>query len=414
MLLAAVHGLTSCSGAYEEYAELPEARFFPELHISVPANDIDRYEWAEAAVSLKNFGDEGFMSESAQVRGRGTSTWHDMGEKRPYRIRFDEARPMFGGNYAARDWNLLANAADFSMLRNYAAFYLGYLLSGFDFSPAHHFVHLYLDGDYRGVYMVSDQMHVHPGRIELNYNPDPALSEYLLEWCFHQREEGEIYFLAGGIQFVLDFPDLNALTYEHREFAQQFIIDVTEAIQSGDMEILRGFMDIPSFLDFYLVNELFKNADAGFSSLFFQIRQTEDGPKLFAGPLWDFDQSAGGSFSVDWYSNYSPKGMWAAYANRWFASLLLMPEFRDMALSRWNEIRCVEVAEIIASVRFLALAYAECFERNFERWPDKLGNYLWRTPPTVMGINSFAGQAEYLADWFEERVFWMDGFLQIQ
>jgi len=398
----------------------PSTGVFPSLRLTIAADEIHRTIWApNIMVSLENAGQAyEFANATAQVRGRGNSTWHFMGDKRPFRIRFDSARPMFGSAYSARDWTVIANAMDYSLMRQYSAYFLGRMLDGQCFAPAGHFVHVYLDGEYRGVYMVSDQMQVLvPGRAELASNLDPALSEYFLEWCGRSGgdEFSVVVQVAGNarsqdIPFVIDFPGGGILRQGlgHKDFVAGFLDDVSRAIHRGHRDEISRLIDLNSFVDFYLVQELFKNHDSFWSSLFFQIRQVEGSPRLFAGPLWDFDHSSGGG--DDGVSDYSPRGAWVARWNGWFRSLMGTEWFSQQAARRWNEIRGVEVARMIGRIWELAETYRSCFERNFERWPDKLGQYLWRTPPEVQAIPDFIGNVEYLVDWLERRIVWMNGF----
>ena len=392
-----------------------EFRFgvLPSLHVSLPAADLHRHEWRDGYVSLTGAGEHSFDPVDARIRGRGNSTWRYMGEKRPLRFRFSTPQPMFGTEYAARDWTLIANAMDFSLMRNASAYFLGSLLSGFDFTPGHWFVHLYMDGEYRGVYMLSDQVQVLDGRVNLTAHDDPTLSEYFLEWCRHPKSDEDVYFRVGfyGVPFEMTYPD--PASPAHVYFANDFMNQVDDAFRSLNFHALENLIDLHSFVDFYLVNEFFKNSDSGFSSLFFQIRQSPQGPRLFAGPLWDFDQSSGGSFAHGWFTDYRPERLWAAITNHWFLSLVRMPQTREMIADRWREIREDEIPALLSFVENFTAFYRPCLERNFERWPDKLGNYLWRTPPSVSAIATHEGQVEYLLNWFRRRVIWMDGFLLV-
>ena len=386
----------------------------PSLYVSIAAENIQHYEWTRGImVSLRGAGEEfDFENKLARIRGRGNASWWAMGEKRPFRIRLESPRSIFGTEYIARDWVFLANAIDYSHMRTVGALYLGTRLGRFDFSPVPAvFVHVYLDGDYRGVYQLTDHMQRYPGRVEVEYNPDPMLSEYYIEWCRHGRHPDDVEFYADEIPFLVHYPNSDDMTPEHIEFLTDFIDEVGQAIRNGVFEEVAALIDIPTFVDFYLVNEFTKNADVFFSSVYFTIRLEEDNRhKLYAGPLWDFDQSAGGTFD-DFYPDYSPQGPWAAYRSEWFRRLMRIPEFVEIVSQRWSEIRDVEVAETLAEIRYLTTAYKADFERNFERWPNKLGQYLWRTPPSMQVIGTYEGQVEYLLDWYEQRIIWMDEFL---
>ncbi|MCL2843827.1 MAG: CotH kinase family protein, partial [Oscillospiraceae bacterium] len=406
----------------------PQRQRFPSIHIDQAAEPHDspilgvgvhRDRWTPTRISIRDTESEWeFEDAPVDIRGRGNSTWRNMGEKRPYRLRFPQARSIFGSDVTARNWTLIANAIDHSQMRNFSAFHLGNSLGNFDYTPDHRFVHLYMGGEYRGVYMQSNHRHdATPYILGLTHDPaDPSASEYFFEWCRHPPPATDRYFSAAGTYFELSFPDIPFTTYAqmqsnpHVAWLRDFVREATARFARGDYAEVAEMVDIASFIDFYLVNELYKNADINFSSLFFTVRQTETGPKLFAGPLWDFDQSSGNT-RADFYPDYSPQGAWVATQNVWFRDLMRADWFSAMTHDRWNEIRDREVAAAIAHIQYMAETYADCFERNFERW-DVLGRYIWRTSPTVRGITTFQGQVDFLVSWLEERMEWMDGFLR--
>ncbi|MCL2192959.1 MAG: CotH kinase family protein, partial [Treponema sp.] len=384
----------------------------PSLHLSIEPYErggptaLHRTIWRNTTVSLRGIGIyEEFVFEevSAQARGRGNSSWRYMGNKRPLRIRFDTQRPMFGSSYAVRDWTLIANTIDHSMMRNYSAYFLGALLKGQYSSPARHFLHLYMDGEYRGVYMLSSQMHGREGRFEITYNANPALSEYFLEMCLRVPGEGGPYVLAWDpvhlrhIPIGITDPRGSDLTLEHQQFVQDFILQVDYALQGRDFYEISQIIDIPSFVDYYLVQEFFKNFDAFQSSLFFSIKQTYTNPILFAGPLWDFDISSGNG-----YGDFALPGFeWVAHLNPYFNSLMRVNCFRELVIVRWNEIRYNQIKTMIDHIRSLTSKYEACFEHNFYRWPDK--NIWWDHEEYF-----HREHVEVLIDWFEQRWIWLD------
>ena len=415
-----------CSEPYEhrEPCLLPpqsDLGTLPFLHLSIAPYERDedsalhRTIWRPTTVSLHGYGVYerfSFDEVNAEARGRGNSSWRAMGYKRPLRFRFPagQERAMFGSAYTARDWTLIANAFDHSLMRNYSAYFLGSLLDGLNFSPAHHFVHLFMDGEYRGVYMLSDQMEA--GRMGLVSNSNPALSEYLLEWCLRVPSEnpgllGDVYFLLNdSIPFEIRFPGGGVRRGGGNQFANNFIHSAYHALASGDYDEISALVNIPSFIDFYLVQELFKNQDIDISSLFFQIRQVSGHPKLFAGPLWDFDLSSGSM--VNWIDDIAlPEGAWMV-RNKFFGHLMNVDWFREKVRVRWSEIRNREVLQMLAEIRRQATTYRSCFERNFKRWPDK---NVWNPNPELVRL-SFMEQVDFLKSWLEQRKIWMDTFLQ--
>ena len=67
---------------------------------------------------------------------------------------------------------------------------------------------------------------------------------------------------------------------------------------------------------------------------------------------------------------------------------------------------------MLAELEHVALSYQDCFERNFERWDEKLGHATFRTPAAIAAIPTWRGQVEFLYNWFLQRKAWMDGFLR--
>ena len=105
--------------------------------------------------------------ENTQIRGRGNSSWWNS-DKKPYRVKFDKKQRLLGEDFAnAKNWTLLANHGDKTMIRNALTYQLGRFI-GMKFCPAAKFVDLYLNGKYRGTYQISDQVQVHKKRVEVD------------------------------------------------------------------------------------------------------------------------------------------------------------------------------------------------------------------------------------------------------
>ncbi|MCL2190402.1 MAG: CotH kinase family protein [Treponema sp.] len=485
----------------------PVARgIFPSLFLSVPAYEHGGFEvryrpdgtsinvWPpgpNSSVALLGSGGYDFVVPNAEVRSRGNSTWRYF-VKRPLRIRLSAARHIFGSEYSAANWTLIANALDYTLMRTYLAYFLSESLDRsrhspvpMFFTPMRRMVHLYMAGEYRGLYLFSDQIdNTRIGLSNQRSNAAPHLAEYLIEWCRHndtvptgfwgealvtENQVGswripeptpgaatvgghvsnnfeQFFWTNQGIPFEIAFPEtagfMRGTTANNTgwrdgttpqsgwAFVRDFVNLVEQTIRMEglltgfDEAAVRRIIDVPSFVDFYLMHEFFKNHDVAVSSVRFQIRQvpnTDDWthstgatrPKLFAGPMWDFDQSAGASSGggrPGW--NPGPTGAWAAVDNLWLRYLMGKGWFRAEVRARWNQIRDNEVQEMLGELERVAVSYQDCFERNFERWDEKLGRATFRTPSSIVAIPTWRGQVEYLNNWFHQRVIWMDGFLR--
>jgi hypothetical protein len=348
--------------------------------------------------------------EFVSIRGRGNSSWSF--PKKPFRLRFEthangsRYQHMLDSSFAARNWTFIPNFSDKTLLRNYSAYHLARQLDGMIFAPNTWLVDVYAAGIYQGVYMMSDQIsEVTEGRVNLTSNVNPEFSEYLLEWCSRAPDEGienEDWVRAGGgWPFSIDF---GGNSPAHVEYLRTFLDNVHETIVSGDFAEIEKVIDINSFIDFYLVQEFFKNTDVRQFSLFFTIRGTGENRRLHAGPVWDFDIAAGNTYYID----QTPYGTWATN-NYWLGRLMNVPQYREIVVARWNEIKDNQVRNTIEYITYTAERYQPLFERNFERW-DILGIYTWPNPPHVAEIDTFMGQVEFLVDFLERRFDWLSDY----
>jgi len=393
-----------------------------------------RDNWYDATLNVHNTGVKFEMDDvRVTVRGRGNSTWIGMGYKRPIRFRFpnDEWRAMFDSPHVGRDWVTFANAMDPSHLRNFSAYYLGDILGTFNFTPQTWFTHLYLDGDYRGVYMLLDEREAIEGRGDLNLDEDPTISEYMIEYDTRTaRSEDPVNSHWVDVRGAWDirYPSTSDWMAEannpHALYVEDYLTRIDNALLKDDRDTIESMLDIASFVDFYIVQEFIKNNDSQLSSLFFQIRGEGVSRRLYAGPLWDFDLSSGsisadgGSWEWELYGEIeSPIGERAAHKPHsdvrfdWFYLLLNKPWFREEVRNRWLEVRDNEVVRMMNRVRYMAINFEDEFQRDLDRWPDH-GDHAWNSAE-VSSLDTFMEQAEYLHWWFTQRVEWMNDWLEV-
>ena len=383
---------------------------FPSVHLTSDLNPFtqERNYWHPGTVSITGVPDDQALDHvPARFRGRGNSTWWNGQDKRPLRIRFSEARPVLGSDSVARDWVLLANHFDRSLLRNYAALNLGLMLDGLGFTPVPRHVHLYVNGRYMGVYLLTDERDVNPGRMQLVADDDPTVSDFFLEKDARAHETGvlnETFISIHGVQYDLRWP--SDLTPEHVGYIKDYIGRVSYAIRRQRFDDILALIDLDSFVDFYIVQEFFKDVDSRDLSVFLHIQGTGDERRLFKGPVWDFDLAAGNAGHQPMGSG--PEGLYTAVFNYWYRYLMRRPEFFEAVKNRWNEIRHVEIARTIEMISYSAVNYQDEFERNFRRHPGVFGRAQMPSPAIMLEIDTFMGHVEYLVDWLETRANWLD------
>jgi len=446
LILAILLGFAACAENNQNTREITEPGWgFPSLIISFET-PVERHEWKDATVSLIGTADA-FMLEDveARIRGRGNSSWNMAywgwghahsahRSKQPFRLRFDQPVSMLDAGYEAQDWTFIANLSDHTQMRNYSAYYLASLLDGMHYAPFARFVHVYFDCPtlserhiYRGVYMLSVQLsEVLESRVNLREDPDPARSEYLIQMCMRlpwgeDNEAGIDFMTINTRHYEVRFPSGNRLTDDHMDYVEDFLTRIDTAIFAED-DVVFDYIDLDSFIDFFIVQELYKNPDIHFSSVWMQVRGEGADRRLHMGPVWDFDIAAGNAYhqgqhfqgevalppGVESYEyGYSPYGHFASVFNQWYRYLMKQPQFFDALLERWNEIRDVQIQQTIDRIAFLAETHHADFQRNVGRWPY-MGRYVWPNPDAVVEIDTFMGQVTYLIDFLERRTAWLD------
>jgi hypothetical protein len=400
---------------------------FPTLRIETDGVPfVEKTLWIDSTFTLTGMehDDLEFKDIEGEIRGRGMTSWSKHEEKRGLRMKLTSgARAMDYYGEPHRDWVLIANHGDKSLLRNYTAYHLARVLDGMYWSPYTRFLHLYVNGEYMGVYMLADERNVGKQRAEVIANADPALCEYFIEMDWRLYRDGNVE----GVDYVrvnshengvigdsrhnsedgttrdmlydVRFPKKSNRTSAHMEYVRDYIESVGKAIRARDYERISALVDMPSMIDFFIVNELIRNSDVGWSSKFMQIKGQGDERRLHMGPVWDFDIAAG---NTEWSSNQTPYGFYIQGQHYWFGNLMATPEFREALTERWNALALDAISETVGHVRALATDYRDSFERNFERHKI-MGVELWPNPPQVVEIDTFMGQVDYLLDFIERR-----------
>lgn len=388
-------------------AELPIIRF------DMPSGDevTSKTEYVPITVSISKDGEYILEGESARVRGRGNASWKYM-EKKSYRLKFDEKIHLLEtGSGAARDWVLISNHFDQSMLRNYIASWLGRELDGLEYTTDTRFVELFINSDYKGVYLLCEQVEVDEQRVNIEIDPNVTDTGYLIELDRYSdvdegNKEDETYFRAGEQLYSLK----SDVTPEQVRFIKEYVEKTDAAIRSGDREEIEKYIDLKSCIDMYLLQEYMMNIDVGWSSFFMYRRQ---GGKLFFGPAWDFDHAAGNDYRLnngkhdDLYIGNTKYDNMPQY-NQWLRALMQTDWFRAEVKTRWNETRSIferadEVAEAAAEEMKLAV------ERNFERWPI-LGQRINVEPDIIASFKSYSSHRKYLVSWLDRRFIWLDNY----
>lgn len=385
------------------YTELPMFRFTMESGDEVTS----KTEYSEVTLTISNTDEEYCLDGvSALLRGRGNATWNM--EKKAYKLKLDEKENLLGqGKGKAKQWVLLANHCDQSMLRNYLAFYLGTKLDGLEHTSSASFVEVMINNDYKGVYLLCEQTQTNKYRVNIETEEDKLDTGYLIELDKYadsdeDSQEGVTYFTVNGRNY--GFKD--DVTSEQCAYMKEYITQTEAAIMSGDRARIERYIDLDSCVDMYLVQEYMMNIDVGWSSFYMYKKP---GDKLYFGPIWDFDLAAGNDGRL-WGGGYKWLYVGAAghiaQANQWYIALMKQEWFRTLVIERWNETKQIFNGASAEAER-MAGVIKNAADRNYERW-DSLGEMINQEPAHIVALKSFDEHAQYLCEWLSNRFKWLD------
>ncbi len=314
----------------------------PRLDISVSEKIDSKDDYVDCELSISNTSVEYEISgATGGIKGRGNTTWKY--PKKPYRIKLDEKTSLFGED-ASKSWVLLAMYNDFSLSKDALAFKLGASIGSGDYVPSYHYVDLYINGVYNGLYLLTEHINENDERtnVEYDFDKDDTEVPFLVELDDYAELDGGVlgvdYFNIGSLSYTIKYPDATQrYTDAQFEYIKSYITRVHNLANKKNVTIseLSEYIDINSFIDYYLIQEIMIQADMNYKSVF--MYKSIDG-KLKMGPLWDYDWALDGPSLLFWADYELKEDEFAGWGTWFYALVKNSPEFRAAVKARWSEI----------------------------------------------------------------------------
>jgi len=335
------------------------------------------------------------------------------------------------GMPAEEDWVLFAPYNDKSLMRDALAYKLGRDLGWY--APRTRFCEVVLNGSYQGIYVLVEKIKRDKNRVDVNkISPDEISGDDLTGGYIIKidKESGSgnggwtSTFLPPNrsstqtIFFQYDHPKAADIAAQQKNYIRSFMANFEGNLSGTNFNNpvtgYSRYIDVSSFIDFYIANEVGKNVDGYRLSTYLYKQKDSDGGKLHMGPIWDFNLGFG---NADYCTKGNPEG-WVTNFNTicpqdfwlipfWWNRLNQDGVYRSKMAARWAELRADKfqtnrITEYIDSV-YMVLN-AESQQRNFQRWPV-LGQYVW---PNYFVGSSFLEEVNWLKSWVTNRLNWMD------
>ena len=345
-----------------------------------------------------------------EIKVRGNST--AKADKRPYRLKFASKKTstdgkahkhdLLGYGYAKRNWTLLANVNDKSLLRNALTYHIGKAV-GMPFCPGYKFVDLVINNEYRGTYQVSDHCEVDVDRINVN-----ADTGWYVE--FQGRNDMCDYpmcFAEGGVLMNINNPepddenDAEQRATIINPIKDWFLNTWKKAFGAGYSNPATGwrtYNDEETLLKFWIATELTGDYD-GLMSV--KAYREADG-KLCWGPLWDKDLAFG-----NWDSMAAPDGKLVANLKQascvqgYFENLTKDPTFMAHAKETLDNLIGGGIkTTLLAKIDEMADVVRETQKLNHDKWGDHPSGAFGH----VDGLADYQAYVDQLKEWLSDRI----------
>ena len=336
-----------------------------------------------------------FVESRVNIKGRGNSSWKYA--KKPFRLKFDEKISLLD-MHKDKSWVLIPNYNDKSMLRNSLAFYMS-SISNIDYTPESHFLDLTFNGKYWGTYQLCEKLKIAKHRV--NVGDDGFLFE--IDFRCIDEADSRYFSVPHMEESVVSIKDPE-VEYGDANFryAKEFVNRADEALFSNNFTDpatgWQAYMDMDSFVDWYLIQEIGKNLDGKFyTSCYMHLAR---GGKLKMGPIWDMDVAYGNMSQAN-QSCYRPTGFHIKNA-LWYERLFKDPAFVKRVKERFDYFYRHQ-NDILANVNA---------DAQYLKYSAKENNDVWhvlnvKTWPNYDIWGSYQNEVQNVKVWFTTRMEWL-------
>lgn len=290
-----------------------------------------------------------------------------------------------------RDWTLIANFADKTLIRNHLVYQLSRQLRKDAYSPRDKFVELYLNSDYVGVYQLTETIKEDQNRVNLTESPHP----FLVEFDNEPKPKDIIITSQMGKIFNLHYP--KSPTESNIKWLSTKLNDFENYLQTKKQSY-RFWINSEDYIRHYWIQEFSNNTDGDFNrSVFFSIN-SED--KISMGPVWDFDLSFGNHFTEDVKSYQA----WRIRKSYWNHYLFSDSSFLFETNQYWKQNR-IYFESTLDSIESYKSFLQKAAKNNFKRWNILKDTKNWWRPKAY---NSYNEATEDLKEWISNRIKWIN------
>lgn len=349
-----------------------------------------------------------------RVRGNSSRTFDKVG----YLFKFtsdtgEERKLEVMGMEKDSTWVLHGPYLDKTLMRNY----MWYNLAGqiMEWAPDVRYCEVFVNHEYQGLYVMTEQISMGEGRIEMRkYDGKTNISSYIV--CADRESVNDVSYLDNFTGYArrisgrleVKYPGASRITPELTEYISRDFSKFEKALYSYDYDTVKNgyqnYIDVNSFVDYFLINEITQNTDAGLYSTYFY---KDVGGKLKMC-VWDFNNCCD-----NYIEDQTPMAGFFMQNRPWFFMLCKDEAFIEKVIARYHQLRKGILSEeavegYIAGVQdYLGPA----MERNYEKW-----GYSFLPEKDLLQEGRKIGSYEAAVEQYETRLLrrmrWMDEHIE--
>lgn len=361
----------------------------PQISIETEngASIVSKTEFLNAKIKVDGGKDYQSFNGNTKIRGRGNYTW--VLPKKPYKIKLEADTPLLG-MAAEKDWVLLANYLDGSLMLNAVSMKIGQLMD-MPFTNNIVPIDLTINGKYQGSYMLTEQIEVKSKRV--NAGKDGLLlvidTNYDEAWKFRSQ-----YF---NLPVMIKYPELSSeseILPIKAEFEQmESLISKSDFPNNNYLD----YFDAEAMANYFLVYLLTCNEEINHPKSTY-LYKTAAG-KFTMGPIWDFDWAFSYEQNQIYYTNPNRPLFWNSQAlgSRFFSRIMEDPKIKTLVKQKWAKFRAEKYNQIDEYIN----SYSELIQKSRAKDFDS-----WRR-----GSMDFNVEVNNLKQWFVKRGEYVDLYL---
>ena len=406
--------ITDTAGLSQEYSFriVPDGKNIPVLSIYTDGPVENRIDYVNGKIYVNGDNTEAFAGKNIdgatlRIRGRGNASW-DRTDKKSYRIKLDEKASVLGLK-KDRDWVLVSNYYDKTLLRNVVAHSMAQQMDHLYYTPTHILVDFFLNGKYMGVYAIADKIEESNSKVDVYNGTNPEEPGFMIEigWDYSQPyvRDRDYFDTELLIRLFVKEPEITAQNTPELLYIKDYLKKTEDAILAG--EGYEEYLDVDNMVDWFIITELTNNTEMAFYRSCYLYKP--EGGRITMGPVWDFDMAFGNhEGDISNYDGWASAEATYSYVNdTWTTYLIKDPKFMDKVRARWLEVRdrLLETAKNTIDTQYALVK--ESADLNFKLWniiDQKVG--LGRVDHKK--YNTYELQIEFLREFIIKRAAWID------